>query len=204
MNATASCFAVIFVHFLTRDAKIPLHRAIGVLISGAYVLLRPELDGGISSRGLGETAGLCAAVPLALAGIFGKRFHDQLPVVTATGMFTCSSLVMLPLVVIVDRPWTLDISMSSMTPVAGLVLFSSVLACVVQLRACVSAVLQHSELCRCYQPAPCHSTDGRLCTCAWSAFPCRACLCLLCGGDGVCRGWPDGNRWPCAAQVEIV
>jgi len=127
MNATASCFAVIFVHFLTRDAKIPLHRAIGVLISGAYVLLRPELDGGISSRGLGETAGLCAAVPLALAGIFGKRFHDQLPVVTATGMFTCSSLVMLPLVVIVDRPWTLDISMSSMTPVAGLVLFSSVL-----------------------------------------------------------------------------
>jgi len=167
MNATASCFAVIFVHFLTRDAKIPLHRAIGVLISGAYVLLRPELDGGISSRGLGETAGLCAAVPLALAGIFGKRFHDQLPVVTATGMFTCSSLVMLPLVVIVDRPWTLDISMSSMTPVAGLVLFSSVL---VQLRAYVFAVLQHSELCRCYQPAPGYSTDGRLCTCAWSAF----------------------------------
>ena len=43
-------------------------------------------------------------------------------------------------------------------------------ACVVQLRAYVFAVLQHSELCRCYQPAPGYSTDGRLCTCAWSAF----------------------------------
>lgn len=130
MNATASCFAVIFAHFLTRDEKLTWRKGIGVLIGffGAYVLLRPELNGGVSARGIGEIAGLCAAMSLALAGIFGKRFREQSPVVTATGMLTCSSLMMLPLVVLFDRPWMLEFSVASMMPVAGLVLLSTVFA----------------------------------------------------------------------------
>ncbi len=130
INATASCFAVVFAHFLTRDEKLTFSRAIGVMVglAGAYVLLRPELDGGITARGLGEMAGLVAAMSLALAGIFGKRFRNQTPVVTATGMLTCSSLLMLPLVLVFDRPWTLDVAVVSMAPIAGLVLLSTVLA----------------------------------------------------------------------------
>lgn len=130
INATASCFAVVFAHFLTRDEKLTVRRVLGVTVGllGAYVLLRPEMDGGITARGLGEMAGLVAAMSLALAGIFGKRFRNQSPVVTATGMLTCSSLLMLPLVVVFDKPWVLDVEIASMAPIAGLVLLSTVLA----------------------------------------------------------------------------
>jgi len=130
MNATVSCFAVVLAHFLTKDEKLSVRKAVGVTVGflGAYVLLRPELDGGISMRGLGEMAGLLASLSLALAGIFGKRFKAQAPMVTATGMLTCSSVIMLPLIMIVDRPWTLVPTVGGTGAIAGLVLLSTVVA----------------------------------------------------------------------------
>ncbi len=41
INATTSCFAVVFAHFLTKDEKLTTRRALGVCIGlfGDYVLL---------------------------------------------------------------------------------------------------------------------------------------------------------------------
>jgi len=130
MNAVTSCYAVVLAHFLTRDEKLTVRKAVGVAIGffGAYVLLRPELTGGVSIRGLGEIAGLTASLSLALAGIFGRRFKGQTPVVTATGMLSCSSILMLPLMLVFDRPWTLAFTAGGLSSVAGLVLLSTVLA----------------------------------------------------------------------------
>jgi len=130
MNAMTSCFAVVLAHFLTRDEKLTARKAAGVLIGlfGAYVLLRPELVGGISMRGLGQVAGLTASMSLALAGIFGKRFKHLSPLQTATGMLTCSSVMLFPLAMAIDRPWTLTPDLPVLGAVAGLVLLSTVLA----------------------------------------------------------------------------
>ncbi len=130
MNAVTSCFAVILAHFLTRDEKLTRRKVAGVAIGffGAYVLLRPELAGGVSMRGLGQMAGLTASLSLALAGIFGKRFREQTTLVAATGMLTCSSLLMLPLVLVFDRPWTLAWTPSGAGAIAGLVTLSTVVA----------------------------------------------------------------------------
>jgi len=130
MNAMTSCFTVVLAHFLTKDEKLTVRKAAGVFIGllGAYVLLRPELVGGVSMRGLGQIAGLTASMSLALAGIFGKRFGHLTPMQTATGMLTCSSLVLLPVVLWVDRPWTLAPEPAAWGAVLGLVLLSTVLA----------------------------------------------------------------------------
>jgi len=130
MNATTSCFAVVLAHFLTRDEKLTIRKALGVAIGffGAYVLLRPELSGGISMRGVGELAGLLASLSLALAGIFGKRFREQSPIVTATGMLTASSIIMFPVIMVVDRPWTIVPTAEGTLAIAGLVLLSTVVA----------------------------------------------------------------------------
>ena len=130
MNAVTSFFAVVLAHFLTRDEKLSVRKVAGVLIgfAGAYVLLQPELGGGVSIRGLGEMAGLCASLSLALAGIFGKRFKKLTPMVTATGMLTCSSLVMFPIIMVVDKPWTIVATSGGVGAIAGLVLLSTVLA----------------------------------------------------------------------------
>jgi len=130
MNAMTSCFTVILAHLLTKDEKLTVRKAAGVLIGlfGAYVLLRPEMVGGVSMRGLGQIAGLTASISLALAGIFGKRFGGLSPLQTAAGMLTCSSAMLLPIATLVDRPWTLTPEPAAWAAISGLVLLSTVLA----------------------------------------------------------------------------
>jgi len=107
MNAMTPCFVVLLAHFLTKDEKATVQKAVGVLVGflGAYVLLSPEIDGAVSMRGLGMIAGLTASVAHAAAGIYGKRFVGLSPLVAATGMLTGASLWLLPVSLIVDRPW---------------------------------------------------------------------------------------------------
>jgi drug/metabolite transporter (DMT)-like permease len=130
MNAITSFFAVVLAHFLTKDEKLSTRKVAGVLIGllGAYILLRPELYAGVSMRGLGQIAGLTASMFLALAGIFGKRFRSLSPMQTATGMLTCSSVVMFPVAMVIDRPWNLALDLAAVGAIAGLVLLSTVLA----------------------------------------------------------------------------
>ncbi len=107
MNALTPCFVVVLAHFFTKDEKASVRKAAGVLVGflGAYVLLSPEIHGGVSMRGLGMMAGLTASVAHASASIYGKRFTGLSPLVAATGMLTGASLWLLPVSLIVDRPW---------------------------------------------------------------------------------------------------
>ena len=107
MNAMTPCFVVLLAHFFTKDEKATVQKAVGVLVGflGAYVLLSPEIHGGVSMRGLGLIAGLTASVAHAAAGIYGKRLTGLSPIVAATGMLTGAALWLLPVSLIVDRPW---------------------------------------------------------------------------------------------------
>ena len=60
----------------------------GILIGffGVYLMMSPEFQKGISWRGLGLIAVIGAAVSYSLAGIFGKRFKSESPIVTSAGM----------------------------------------------------------------------------------------------------------------------
>ncbi len=100
---------------------------------------RPEMVDGVSMRGLGQVAGLVASMSLALAGIFGKRFKSLSPMVTATGMLTCSSLLLLPVAMIIDRPWNLNADLSTAGAISGLVLLSTVVAYLLYFRVLQSA-----------------------------------------------------------------
>jgi len=109
LNAMTPCFVVVLAHFLTKDEKASVRKAVGVLVGflGAYVLMSPDLEGGVSMRGLGQIAGLVASLAHALAGIYGKRFRALSPVVAATGTLTCAALWLLPVALIIDRPWSM-------------------------------------------------------------------------------------------------
>jgi len=109
LNAMTPCFVVVLAHFLTKDEKVSVRKAVGVLVGflGAYVLMSPDLQGGVSMRGLGQIAGLAASLAHAIAGIYGKRFRDLSPVVAATGMLTCAALWLLPVALVIDRPWSM-------------------------------------------------------------------------------------------------
>ncbi len=110
LNAMTPCFVVVLAHFLTKDEKLSLRKATGVLVGflGAYILMSPDLEGGLSMRSLGQIAGLTASLAHAVAGIYGKRFRNLPPLVAATGMLTCAALWELPVALVVDRPWNMQ------------------------------------------------------------------------------------------------
>ena len=109
LNAMTPVFAVMLAHALTADEKLTRGKAAGVGfgVAGAVVLVGADALGGLGSHVLAQLAILCGTVAYALAGIYGRRFKGVPPAVTAAGQVTASSLIMLPIWLYVDRPWTL-------------------------------------------------------------------------------------------------
>jgi drug/metabolite transporter (DMT)-like permease len=110
LNATTPLFAVLLAHLLTRDERMTTSRTTGVTIgfAGAVTMIGPDAIAGPGASVLAQAAILGAALAYACAGIYGRRFHDMPPVVTATGQVTASSVLVLPLMLVADRPWTID------------------------------------------------------------------------------------------------
>lgn len=110
LNATTPLWTVLLAHWLTRDERLTPNRLAGVLIGfvGVIILLGPDLLGGLGVQVLAQLAVVGAAVSYAFAGIFGKGFRGIPPLVTATGQVTATAVMMLPVALLVDRPWVLS------------------------------------------------------------------------------------------------
>jgi drug/metabolite transporter (DMT)-like permease len=110
LNATTPMFTVLVAHMLTANEKLTRGKCVGVMvgIAGVAVLIGPDALAGIGREDLiGQVACLGAALVYALAGIYGRRFKGIPSIKVAAGQVTGSTLVLLPVVALVDRPWTL-------------------------------------------------------------------------------------------------
>lgn len=130
LNATTPIFTVLLAHFLTADERLTTKKIMGVLIGfiGVYLMMKPELADGFSWRGLGQAAVLGGAVSYSFAAIFGKRFKDIPAVVNSAGMLICSSIIMLPLVIIIDSPWSVRPSFEALSALLGIAIISTAIA----------------------------------------------------------------------------
>jgi drug/metabolite transporter (DMT)-like permease len=139
LNATTPLFTLIVAHLATRDEKMRCGGVAGVVIGFAGVGI---MVGGTALRSLGtdviaQFAILAAALSYAFAAVFGRRFATMgiAPVATATGQLTASAVLLLPLMVLVDHPWTLPMpSYSTIAALAGLALVSTSIAYILYFR----------------------------------------------------------------------
>lgn len=142
LNATTPLFTALLAHFLTRDERLSVGKISGVMIglAGAVVMIGPELLGGLGAHGLAQLAIVLAAVIYASAGIYGRRFKGQVPMVTAAGQLATSTVMMLPVALLADRPWQLA-EPSALTWAAwlGLALLSTALAYILYFRILATA-----------------------------------------------------------------
>jgi drug/metabolite transporter (DMT)-like permease len=111
LNATTPLWGVVTAHFLTRDEKATPARVIGVLlgIMGIIVMVGPEALGGISGSVLAQLACLAATLSYAFAAIYGRTLSQSTmsPMVVATGQVITAAILMLPVALVADQPWTL-------------------------------------------------------------------------------------------------
>ena len=144
LNATTPLFTLLVAHFITHDERIGGLKlgALVLGIGGVAILMGPDLIG--SSRGTaGQIACLGAALSYAFAGVYGRRFAKMgvAPVEAATGQVTLSAMLILPIMLIADRPWLLPTPPSPTTwaALAGLALLSTALAYVLYFRILAAA-----------------------------------------------------------------
>ena len=144
LNATTPLFTVVVAHWLTADERMTARKLAGVAIGFGGVAV---MIGGAALRTLGvdvlaQLAVLAAAISYAFAGVYGRRFKAMgvAPAATAAGMLTVSTLLLLPAMLIVDRPWTLPApSAATVAALLGLALISTALAYILYFRLLASA-----------------------------------------------------------------
>jgi drug/metabolite transporter (DMT)-like permease len=142
LNATTPLWAVLLAHFFTTDERLTVNRFSGVLFGllGVTLIIGPDVLRGLGLNFLAQLAVVGAALSYALAGIFGKRFRGTSPLVTATGQVTSTTVMMIPLVLFVDRPWTLSTpSLRTWGALVGLALLSTAVAYIIYFRLLASA-----------------------------------------------------------------
>lgn len=131
LNASTAIWGVLVAAIVFTDERLTLRRLIGVLIgfSGVVVAIGPQNIAALDLRSLGQIAVVCGSVSYALAGSWARaRLAGQSPLVSATGMLTGSTLVMLPLAALVEGPLPLDLSLRAWVAIGYYALISTALA----------------------------------------------------------------------------
>jgi len=132
LNATTPLFTVLVAHGFTADEKLTPARVAGVAagIAGVTVMIGGgKLAGGVPVAAYAACLG--AALSYGFASVFGRRFRalGVAPLSVATGQLTMSSLMMLPLMLAAERPWTLPLpGAETLLALIGLATVSTALA----------------------------------------------------------------------------
>ncbi len=139
LNATTPLFTVIVAHYLTSDEKMTGGRLLGVAFGfvGVVVMIGGDALQGLSLDVLAPTAILIAAISYAFAGVYGRRFKAMgvTPMATAAGQITASSVMLVPLVLLVDQPWALAMpSIGTWGALVGIAVLSTALAYILYFR----------------------------------------------------------------------
>ncbi|ESR26471.1 DMT family transporter [Lutibaculum baratangense] len=110
-NATTPFFAVIFAQILTDDEKINTGKVMGVVIgiSGVATLIGAKALHGVGDELLPSLACVGAAIAYAVSSIWARRFRSKPLTVPATGQLLSATVILVPIVVAVERPWLGDV-----------------------------------------------------------------------------------------------
>ena len=144
LNAATPIFTVIAAHFLTRNEKLTKPRLAGALcgLMGVGLMMGADLWRGLAADLPAELAVLGAAVSYALASLYGRRFRGLglAPIDVATGQITAASFILLPIAIVIDRPWGLPTpSWTAAGAVVAIAAFSTALAYIVYFRVLAGA-----------------------------------------------------------------
>ena len=133
LNATTPLFTVIVAQYFTDDERLTGQKVSGVIVGfiGVAVMIGSAALTSWDTSILAQLAVLGAALSYGFSGVFGRRFKTMgiPPLATAAGQVTVSSALLLPVALLVDRPWSLAMpSTQAILSLAALGLVSTAFA----------------------------------------------------------------------------
>ena len=131
LNSTSPIFVFFITLLFTRHEAVNLRKLLGACLGilGVTLIVGVDVLHGLGREVLAQLAVLLGAVLYAAAAIYGKKFGHLSPTVTAAGTMIWATICLVPLSLVLERPWTLDPS--------GI----SILAALVLAVACTGAAL---------------------------------------------------------------
>lgn len=137
LNATTPLFTILVAHVATDDDKLTGPRVVGLVAGflGVVAMIAPDVHQALDANVVAELACLLAALIYGFAGVYARRFKREAPLAIATGQLTASTLILLPVVALVDQPWTLPLpSTTAWAALLGLAILSTALAFIIYFR----------------------------------------------------------------------
>ncbi|SDP65297.1 Permease of the drug/metabolite transporter (DMT) superfamily [Phyllobacterium sp. OV277] len=136
LNSTTPIFAFLLTALITRHEPVTTRKVFGVAagVVGISLIIGLEAFNGIGKELMAQLAIVAATISYAFAAIFGKGFKGLDPMMPAAGSMICGAVILIPVSLVVDQPWTLAPSAHSMLALLGLSVFSTALAFVIYFR----------------------------------------------------------------------
>lgn len=139
LNATTPLFTVLLAHVMTDDDKLTPGRLVGILLglAGVAVMIGIAALQSFGVHVVAQLAMLAATFSYAVSGNFGRRFRTMgiEPLSVATGQLIASSSILLPVMILVERPWVLPMpGLHTMASLVALGALSTALAYVIFFR----------------------------------------------------------------------
>ncbi|MBD8652567.1 EamA family transporter [Rhizobium sp. CFBP 13726] len=136
LSSTTPIFAFLLTALITRHESVSAAKLFGVAagIVGICLIVGMEALAGSGESLWAQLAIVAATICYAAAAIFGKNFKGLDPMMPAAGSLIAGAAILIPVSLVVDRPWTLTPSADSMLALLALAVFSTALAFVIYFR----------------------------------------------------------------------
>jgi len=136
LNSTSPIFTFLLTAAVTRHEPATARKLLGVVagIVGTAIIVGTQALDGLGRELWAQLAIVAATICYAGAAIFGRGFKGLDPMMPAAGSMLCGAALLIPASLVLDRPWALAPSSSSLAALIGLSLFSTALAFVIYFR----------------------------------------------------------------------
>ena len=131
LNATMPIWTVLLAHWATADERMSPSKVGGIVLGfiGVLTMLGPAALGGTQAPLWAMLCVIGGAVSYGVGSIYGKRFKDVPPLITATGQLTASTALMIPVALIAHGwPNWNTISVETWAAVAALAVVATAFA----------------------------------------------------------------------------
>jgi drug/metabolite transporter (DMT)-like permease len=129
LASTTPIFAFLITWGITRHEPATLTKLAGAVLglAGTAAIIGLDALVGLGGNIAAECVILLATISFACATIFGLRLSDYDPMVVAAGSLLFGGLILLPVALIVDHPWTLRPTQQAVVATVAMGIFSSAL-----------------------------------------------------------------------------
>ncbi|WP_153142236.1 DMT family transporter [Paraburkholderia agricolaris] len=136
LNSASPVLAFLGTWLITRHEQIAPRKLFGVVagLAGICLVVGMSAFEGLGRQLVPQLAIVMATVCYAAAAIYGRSFKGLSPAAPAAGSLIVGAILLVPVSLVIDRPWTLHPSLQSLAALTALAIFSTAMAFVIYFR----------------------------------------------------------------------